>query len=208
MRFKPKGFTLMELMIVIALVALLVLALILSIKGQIVKGRDAKRKADVHLIKTAVEEYEKDHDCYPAPELIACGNSFQPYLPTILCDPFSNEAYVYEVPEDGCPRWFRIYSRLENLKDTGLLPGIGPSGSYNYYVSSPNAPLPSGGATPAPTSLPTSTPIPGSGYYGCIDSTCVPVPLDSEGSPLCSPNWTDVNCSGTDCLLPWNNCIF
>lgn len=132
-------------MIVIAILALLVLALVLSLKGQIIKGRDAKRKADVHLLKTAVEEYEKDHDCYPDPGLISCGGSFEPYLPAIPCDPLNGEAYYYEVPpepENVCPRWFRIYAKLENMNDNSFLAGIGPSGSYNYYVSSPNAPLP------------------------------------------------------------------
>ena len=145
MRLKTKGFTLIELLIVISILGLLVLALIFSLKGQMAKGRDAKRKADVHLLKTAVEEYEKDHDCYPDPaDFEECGETFEPYLPTILCDPFTGDAYYYEIPPGGeaCPRWFRIYAKLENLNDNSILAGIGPNKSYNYYVSSPNAPIP------------------------------------------------------------------
>ena len=81
--------TLVELLIVVSIIILLVLIAIAFFRGQLFKGLDAKRKADINRIKVAIEEYEKDHDCYPPPQIVVCdpGTGLSPYLDKIPCDP-------------------------------------------------------------------------------------------------------------------------
>ncbi len=195
------GFTLIEVMIAVAIVAILVVLVITTFTRQIIKGNDAKRKADLDRIKVAVEEYEKDHNCYPLTISCPADAGLDPYLRNIPCDPITHEAYGYdnESIEDGttCPRWFRIYAALQNTDDTSIIPKIGPDGAYNYYVYSPNAPY------PAPVY---------DVQYGCKYGACVLLKWDPERPPSggweCDPNTGDPNCfpGSGGCSNPDNNC--
>lgn len=62
---KNSGFTLVELLVVIAFLAIIAVIIINALRSSLWKGNDAKRKADLDRIKIALEEYEKDHNCYP-----------------------------------------------------------------------------------------------------------------------------------------------
>jgi len=64
---KEFGATLTELMVVVAIIAFLALLAFWALRTQVFKGFDSRRKTDIYQIKVAVEEYEKDHDCYPLP---------------------------------------------------------------------------------------------------------------------------------------------
>lgn len=138
-----KGFTLVELLIVISIITFLVLMGISYFRSQIFKGHDAVRKADLKRLQISFEEYEKDNNCYPDAQLVSCepGVGLKPYTNKIPCDPQSKESYFYETDGTVCSRWYRLYTVLVNQSDTDIIsPGVGPSGAYNYYVSSPNAP--------------------------------------------------------------------
>jgi prepilin-type N-terminal cleavage/methylation domain-containing protein len=140
------GFTLVELMIVLVIIAILATIAIVYFGPQIFKGNDAERKADINRIKIALEEYEKDNNCYPPRDkMLTCGTdaniAIHPYLSNVPCDPVKHIAYYYDAPNyDLCGPWFRLYTVLENKSDTSATPNIGPSGSYNYVQSSDNAP--------------------------------------------------------------------
>src|SRR3990170_6469076 len=92
------GITLTELMIVVVIIAALALLAFWALRTQIFKGYDARRKGDIARIKVAVEEYEKDHDCYPLPQLVVCdpGTGLRPYLDSIPCDPRTGASYYYD----------------------------------------------------------------------------------------------------------------
>lgn len=140
------GFTLVELMIVVVLIGILAAIALMFFAPQLLKGNDATRKADIDRIKIALEEYEKDHNCYPArDEMLNCGTdasiAIHPYLNNVPCDPVKHIAYYYDAPSNtSCGLWFRLYTILQNKNDTSATPNIGPSGSYNYAQSSENAP--------------------------------------------------------------------
>lgn len=170
-----KGFTLVELLIVVSIIAILVLIAIALYRSQAAKARDARRKADMARIKVAVEEYEKDHNCYPP--YVNCGidsnQPIYPYLHDVPCDPQTNNAYHYEIPGISCNSWYRLYTKLDYSQDPNALPFCG--GSYDYYFGSPNAPacIPSGSSSsssPGPSGGGGAT-----GFWGCFSGVCTPI---------------------------------
>ena len=204
------GFSLIELLIVVTIVALLTLLAIWAFHLQAMKGRDAKRKTDLAKLQKVLEDYYNDNNCYP--ETLNCNEAFLPYLSSIPCDPINggNHIYYYSVSQEGtCKRWYKIFTTLEYQKDP-IIKKIGctPStcGPFNYLVASANAellkeqlgevypPAPSG--VPLPTSTPggaTSTPTPTPGGV-------TPTPTGGVG-PTSTPTPTPTPCSG------WFTCV-
>jgi general secretion pathway protein G len=168
------GFTLVELIIVIAIIATLAALFITFLPGQISKGNDAKRKADIDRIKIATEEYEKDHNCYPQSVSCTSPTTLNPYLDQIPCDPTTNLPYAYEPGgSTSCPSWYRYYADLQNSQDPSIIPGLMYlRKSYNYVQGSDNAP-PIGPGIVTPTSSP--GPVQGNNYYGCKSGVCQPI---------------------------------
>ncbi len=187
------GVTMIELLVVVAFLALLVLLGVFVYKRQIFKGYDARRKSDLNRIKIALEEYEKDNNCYP-PFLPSCGGSdagiLKGYISKIPCDPHTGENYVYYVDPTtpGCGSWFWIFTNMENNSDQqvaelgcgGRICGPDTNYGYNYYVTSPNAPNPY-----------RKPPL-----YGCFSRVCRAIGYRDDGLPECQPNYTDSNCNG------------
>lgn len=62
---KKKAFTLIELLIVIAIIGVLAAALYPTIRDALARGRDAAREGDINNIVTAVETYSSDYGQYP-----------------------------------------------------------------------------------------------------------------------------------------------
>jgi len=207
MREKKRGFTLTEVLIVVLVLASLIALILFALRNQIFKGNDAKRKGDIHRIRIAMEEYEKDNNCYPTPDMIICkpGIGLQPYLNKIPCDPTTKASYYIEVEDSTCPSWYRIYLNLENkvdsdIDETGCTYGCGPNLSYNFFVSSPNAPMPATGFAPEASSTPEPSIVPDVNFYGCFDGICRRISWDSERpGPECDPNWQRGTCSGQEC---------
>ncbi|HUS59777.1 MAG TPA: prepilin-type N-terminal cleavage/methylation domain-containing protein [Nevskiaceae bacterium] len=195
---KNKGLTLIEIIIVLTILVVLILMAIFAYRGQLAKGRDAKRKADLNKLQNVLEDYLNDYNCYSND--LVCGADFSPYLPEIPCDPVNDVHYNYFYSNDSgettCKSWYKIYAKLENEKDpiiaeVGCEGGCGPSGNYNYWVSSPNMPdvnkldgeiwptipgVPTTTPTPEPTvSPPVATPTP--------TLTPTPTPTFPSGTP-------------------------
>ncbi len=186
------GLTMIELLVVVAFLSLLVLLGVFVYKRQIFKGYDARRKSDLNRIKIALEEYEKDYNCYPS-SLPNCkdpdANFMKTYISKIPCDPRTKDNYRYQPDTSStCSKWFWIFANLENSKDqqaielgcVGNICGPDTNYGYNYYVASPNAPDPY-----------RKPPI-----YGCFSGVCQPITYRDDGMPECQPNYTDPNCNG------------
>lgn len=60
-----KGFTIIELVVVIAIIAILAAIVLVNINGFLMKGRDAKRKADLHNLSVALKSYYAANGSYP-----------------------------------------------------------------------------------------------------------------------------------------------
>ena len=59
---KKKGFTLLELLVVLAILAILIAIAIPVYKGQKEKAAITAHNANVRVLETAVESYSQDHD--------------------------------------------------------------------------------------------------------------------------------------------------
>ncbi|MFH1970891.1 MAG: prepilin-type N-terminal cleavage/methylation domain-containing protein [Patescibacteria group bacterium] len=204
---KNKGLTLTEVLIVVSIIVILLVLIMAFFRNQLFKGQDARRKGDLNRISIAIEEYEKDNNCYPPEALVEnCnpGIGLRPYLDKIPCDPVTNSYYEIEIEESSCPSWYRIYANLTNEKDLdieelGCTYGCGPDYAYNFYISSPNAPLPDSTTAPGATAQPSEEPG-GANYYGCFDGVCKRILWDPDRpGPECDPNWQRGTCSGDEC---------
>jgi len=143
-----KGFTLAELLLVVALLMIIMLIFLINIRGQLNKANDARRKTDLEKIQKSLEEYYNDNHTYPAYSPFGnCGSNsgsdLTPYLPSVPCDPTSRIPYKYipgqPFPMDG----YIVCARLQDLSDPvikklGCDPvlGWGWGLGYNYCVSS------------------------------------------------------------------------
>ncbi|MDE1924819.1 MAG: prepilin-type N-terminal cleavage/methylation domain-containing protein [Patescibacteria group bacterium] len=91
---KPaRAFTLVELMVVIAIIGILASIIVVSLSSSKAKGRDAKRVSDIRTIQLALEEYYNDNQSYPVSIVTS---PFTPnYLTTVPKDPSTNSNYFY-----------------------------------------------------------------------------------------------------------------
>uniref|UniRef100_A0A7V3JAS0 Prepilin-type N-terminal cleavage/methylation domain-containing protein n=1 Tax=candidate division CPR3 bacterium TaxID=2268181 RepID=A0A7V3JAS0_UNCC3 len=64
-RLSGKSFTIVELLVVISIISLLAGLITASVSKARAKGRDAKRKADISSIQTALEMYYEQNGKYP-----------------------------------------------------------------------------------------------------------------------------------------------
>lgn len=199
-----KGLTLIELMIVIGIIAFLAVLISSYLRSQIFKSTDARRKAEIKRISIAVEEYEKDNDCYPLPSLVSCnpGTGLLPYMDKIPCDPTTKASYMYEHEDSVCPRWYKIYAALDNESDNDYIPGIGPNAAYSYVYESPNSPA----TVPAEQGGGGGGGAPNTDFYGCLSGVCTLIQWDTNRpGPSCDPNFQNPTCYG-QCTNPSNNC--
>lgn len=94
---KSKGFTLIELLVVISIIGILIGLSIFGLEGARRSSRDAKRKADLELIRSGLEIYRSDCGIYPAPPL-PWGGSLVGNDSLTSCS--SNNSYISSVPKD------------------------------------------------------------------------------------------------------------
>ena len=65
MKNNSKGFTIIELLVVISIIGLLSTISVVALNGARKKSRDAKRIADIDNTQTALELYFNDYGAYP-----------------------------------------------------------------------------------------------------------------------------------------------
>ena len=149
-----KGFTLVELMIVIAIIGLLSGIIITSLTSSKAKSRDARRVSDLNQIQLALEQYFDRCGQYPASPL-GTGSACLVDNTVLL------GSYISVIPRD--PSTGNAYDYLPNTLDTdyilhATLESSNASVQQNSYpntalttfssVNNVNAPWKSNGASP------------------------------------------------------------
>ena len=151
-QYFKRGFTLMELLVVMAILGILVTVGLTSYKSVQAKSRDARRKSDMRAIASALELYYNDYDRYPGDTnaiIMGCGtagtsacawgSAFQTlkadgvsvktmYMAKLSGDPVGTYNYYYDV-FGGQGKGYQLYTRLENTQDIDLK----RDGSNNIY---------------------------------------------------------------------------
>lgn len=216
---KIKGLSLIEILVVVAIIGLLLLLSGPPIIAQLQKARDGKRKLDINLIQKGLEEYYDSTNCYPE-RLPECGMAMTVgntnVLQGIPCDPKNRTFYPYITTGENCSPYFKLYAKLERASDpsiymVGCENGCGPNCAYNFGVSSSNVsldfceppvtPNPTTSLTPSPTPIlyvcgPASGPNP----EGQCESYVIPTLSEC---PKIYPN--DPTCQ-SECYLRDNRC--
>lgn len=141
-----QAFTLIELLVVISIIGVLVAVSIFGLSGARESSRDARRKADLELIKAGLELYRADCNNYPntltsganlagsgTPSGCAVSNI---YISGVPEDPISaSRAYVYRVVGSG----YELCAALEQGSGSVTCGGTSSCGSVpcNYKVTNP-----------------------------------------------------------------------
>jgi type II secretion system protein G len=144
---KNKGFTLVELLVVMAILGVLVTLVAGGFRTAQVRGRDGKRKSDLKEVANALEVFYSDHGEYPdanGDQIQAC--QYNPaagsgdctwgvseftdgatvYFKTLPEDPVSSQSYVYRVnliADNANNQKYQLFARLENPEDQNCLGG-------------------------------------------------------------------------------------
>ena len=135
-----RGFTLIELLVVITIVGILIGLSVFGLAGSRESSRDAKRKADLELIRSGIEIYKSDCNVYPTDAEVVTDTVLEGTGSPASCAVAN--IYIQKVPGDPdggdyCYNrvttvTFDLCAKLESLA-AGTLCGCGA----NYKVTNP-----------------------------------------------------------------------
>lgn|SRR5689334_8512786 len=94
---KQRGFTLIEMIIVIAIISILVSVAIPVYRGHILRANEAVLKEDLYSMRNAIDQYTQDKSKAPQSldDLVSAG-----YLRQIPKDPFTNNNTSWQVEQE------------------------------------------------------------------------------------------------------------
>ncbi len=98
-----RGFTLLELMIVLAIMGILLTIAQPSLKSSIIRAREAVLREDLFQLREAVDQYYADNDKYPSAieDLLNQQERTRSYLRDIPKDPFTGATDWITVAPEG-----------------------------------------------------------------------------------------------------------
>ena len=129
MHKRPLAFTLIELMITVAIIVILTGLAAVSYGGIQQRGRDSQRKNDLSQTKIALSSYysaQVPASYVSVPGLTTINGSTDPlsmalapaYIKTMPTDPQNAVPYLYSYQSFNNAKNFKLYATLENKNDT------------------------------------------------------------------------------------------
>jgi prepilin-type N-terminal cleavage/methylation domain-containing protein len=106
------GFTLVEMLIVIAIITVLAGASLFAMQGSRESARDARRKADLETIRSGLELYRSDCNDYPlAASVVFAGTDdlLGDGTPTVC---LATNVYIDDIPQDSTSGRTYRYTQL------------------------------------------------------------------------------------------------
>jgi len=135
---KQKGYTFIEILVVITIIAVLTAIGVVNFRVANRKGRDGRRQSDLEQIRAALELYRTDQGAYPAS--VTFGGSFSyngtTYMEKVPEDPLEDYDYSYSVGAFNTT--YTLCAALE-LETTGTC-SVGSCGTgitCNYELTNP-----------------------------------------------------------------------
>lgn len=141
-----RGFTLIEILISLVIIGIIISMSTFALKGIKSSSRDAKRKADLEDVRSALEIYRTDCGAYPASltpgqPLVGSGTcAGNTYMSTVPQDPLNSLGYMYAYRSYSPYTTYFICAYLENVRTTQVNCRVycGPSlTDCSYRVDSP-----------------------------------------------------------------------
>lgn len=153
------GFTLVELLVVLAIIGILAAIGIVTFTSSQMRSRDAQRKSDLKQIASALELYYADNASYPAAndsgQILGCPSTSSTacswgagpftdgktvYFQKLPKDPHGAN-YFYRVDPQTNPQKFQLFALLENGQDSQIITTNHPCETgvnCNFAITSPN----------------------------------------------------------------------
>lgn len=130
------GYTLLEILIVIALIGILVAIGSVSYTQAQKSSRDSRRRADMKAMQNAMEQYYADNGAYPATASPSC-NPGVSYMPSGLpADPKPGQSYTIACNTGAGVSTYCACALLEGSATSGNAAAVGTPCSYGsgqYY---------------------------------------------------------------------------
>jgi general secretion pathway protein G len=114
---KQSGFTLVELMIVVAIIGILATVAVPSYRQSIVKAREAVLRQDLFTMRDLLDQYRADRGKYPATlkDLVTAT-----YLRAVPVDPMTQSATTWqEIVDETEGGIFDVHSGADRLASNG-----------------------------------------------------------------------------------------
>lgn len=147
MKRNERGFTLLELLVVVAIIGIIVAISIVNFIHALNRAKQTRSKADVHAISTAIESYQVDWNAYPpaAAFTLPPGLSIPTQTVGASLAKYVTPTYLKTLPlADGWSSWF-LYSVssngidycIESVGSDGIkdpAPAFGPTTSFKADI--------------------------------------------------------------------------
>lgn len=123
---KPKGFTVVELLIVIVVIGILAAIVIVSYNGAQLRARNATRLSDIKVVEELLDTYYTQHGSYPQ----------------TTTNPQSNWKAIDVYTDDNCPNgssqadW--VPGLADKLPQSDQSYAVGADGKYGCYLYASN----------------------------------------------------------------------
>lgn len=129
-----QGFTLVELIVVMAIIGAIAGLLLVNFQNARVRSRDAVRKADLRSIKQALQLYYNDNQSFPGDNsgvIAGCGSNGTTsctddfvsggnvYMSSLPKDPVNSGNYVYDYQSSSSDSYL-LSVHLENASDEDI----------------------------------------------------------------------------------------
>lgn len=111
-----KGFTLIELILVVIIIGILAGIVVVNYHGRVQEAQIGKTKADIELYRSAIDLYALDHgDTFPTSLNDLMGGK-RDYVREMRRDPWNND-YVYLCPGKKHKNSYDLYSKGPDRTD-------------------------------------------------------------------------------------------
>lgn len=154
-----KGFTLVELLVVITILGILATIGLTAFTSAQMRGRDTQRKSDLKQVASSMELYYSDYGSYPGSsngKILGCPSTTNTpctwgtgqftdgktvYFRVLPKDPATNSYYYYRVVNGSSGQKFQLFAHLENTQDPSIISTsylCGTNINCNFAITSAN----------------------------------------------------------------------